>query len=122
MDKLDAIFEMQALLNREIEEKRHLEGIHREEWLQKLTLAMMSEMAELLDGVNFKWWKNPKPVDENYIKEEIVDIMHFFVSMALRSGMDAQELFDRYTAKNQENFDRQNGKSKKPGYDVREME
>ena len=121
MDKLDKIFEMQDALNREIVEKRHLENIGREEWLQRLTLAMLSEMAELLDGVNFKWWKNPKPADEDYIKEEIVDILHFFVSMALRSGMDAEELFRRYMAKNRENFDRQNGLSRKPGYDVREM-
>ena len=27
-------------------------------WMQKYTLAMLSEMAELLDEVNFKWWKN----------------------------------------------------------------
>ena len=121
MDKLDKIFEMQDALNREIVEKRHLEGIGREEWLQRLNLAMLSEMAELLDGVNFKWWKNPAPIDEDYIKEEIVDILHFFVSMALRSGMDADELFRRYVAKNRENLDRQHGRSQKPGYDVREL-
>ena len=71
------------------------------------------------DEMDFYWLHRDDPEKP---AEEIVDILHFFVSMALRSGMDAQELFDRYTAKNQENFDRQNGKSKKPGYDVREME
>ena len=30
--------------------------------------------------------------------------------------MDAGELFDRYMDKNKENFDRQHGKSQKPGY------
>jgi len=39
------------------------------------------------------------------------------VSMCLTSGMSAQELFDRYIAKNQENFDRQNGLSQKKGYE-----
>ncbi|HIU34236.1 MAG TPA: dUTP diphosphatase [Candidatus Pullichristensenella excrementigallinarum] len=122
MDKLEEVFRMQEALNREIDSLRHLEGIGREEWLQRLTLATLSELAEMLDGVNFKWWKNPKDVDEDYVKEEIVDLFHFFVSMALRSGMDAQELFSRYVRKNQENFDRQHGKSRKPGYDVHEME
>jgi len=122
MDKLDTIFEMQAALNQEIVEKRHLEGISEEEWLQKLTLATLSELSELLDGVNFKWWKNPKPLDQDYIREEIVDIFHFFVSMCLRSGMDANELFERYLAKNEENFNRQRGLSKKPGYSVAELE
>ena len=121
MDKLDAIFEMQALLNREIEEKRHLEGIHREEWLQKLTLAMMSEMAELLDGVNFKWWKNPKPVNDDNVKDELVDILHFFTAACIHSGMDAKELYERYMRKNKENFDRQYGKSQKHGYELDKM-
>ena len=122
MDKLDTIFRMQKALNDDIIARRHLENIPDDEWQQKYVLAMISELSELLDGVNFKWWKNKKPLDEEYIKEEIVDVLHFFVSMALRAGMDADELFERYLAKNKENFDRQNGLSKKPGYDVREME
>lgn len=122
MDKLESVFSMQKALNDEITETRHLEHISDAEWQQKLTLATISELAELLDGVNFKWWKNPKPIDADYVKEEIVDLFHFFVSMALRAGMDAQELYDRYCQKNQENFDRQHGKSKKPGYDIHALE
>ena len=34
------------------------------------------------------------------------------------TGMDADELFDRYREKNRENFDRQYGKSRKPGYEA----
>ena len=119
-DKLDTIFSMQEALNAYIVEKRHLEGISMDEWMQKLTLAMMSEMSEVLDEVNFKWWKNPKEIDSDALKDELVDVLHFFVSMCLRSGMTAQELFDRYLAKNEENFKRQNGLSEKKGYDLRE--
>ena len=79
MDRLDEIFRMQQALNDDIIAKRHLEGISNTEWIQKQTLAMLSEMAELLDEVNFKWWKNPKPVDDHAVKEELVDILHFFV-------------------------------------------
>lgn len=119
-DKLSRIFEMQAQLNSEITSLRNMDEISPDEWLQKLTLAMLSEMSEVLDGTNFKWWKNKKEIDEDYLKEEIVDIFHFFVSMCLRIGMDADELFERYVAKNKENFDRQHGKSLKPGYDATE--
>ena len=76
---------------------------------------------EVLDGTSFKWWKNQKEIDADYLKEEVVDIFHFFVSMCLRLGMDADELFERYLTKNRENFDRQHGKSAKPGYDPREL-
>ena len=120
-DKLQIIFDMQKSLNDEIKEKRNLTEITKEEWMQKQTLAMLSEMAELIDEVNFKWWKNPKPVDEEKVKFELVDILHFFVSMCLIYDMDAKELFDKYIEKNKENFDRQYGKSTKKGYDIKDI-
>lgn len=117
MDKLEQIFAMQKAFNDELRERRDL-TFTSGEWIQKETLAMISELSELLDEVNFKWWKNPKPVDESLIREELVDILHFFVSMCLDSGMGADELHRRYLAKNQENFDRQHGRSEKKGYEV----
>jgi len=118
MDRLTRIFELQKAFNDELVARRGLENISMEKWIQMQTLATISELSELLDEVNFKWWKNPKPVDRDALKEELVDILHFFVSMCLSAGMDAGELFDRYLNKNQENFDRQNGLSQKPGYEV----
>lgn len=120
MDKLDEIFAMQQKLNEDIAARRNLDGISMEQWMQKLTLAMLSEMAELLDEVNFKWWKNKKPVDRDALCEELTDMLHFFISMCLRAGMDARELFDRYAVKNEENFKRQGGASEKKGYSVAE--
>lgn len=116
MDKLDKIFEMQRALNDEIIALRGLHDIPMEKWIQMQTLAMMSELSELIDEVNFKWWKNEKPVDIDRVRDEMVDILHFFVSMCLRAGMDAEELFKRYIDKNRENYDRQYGRSEKPGY------
>ena len=117
IDKLERIFEMQACFQRDLVSRRNLQGIPMEKWMQMQTLAMLSELAELIDEVNFKWWKNPKPVDEDRVKEELVDILHFFVSMCLNAGMSAEELYSRYIEKNQENFDRQNGLSQKKGYE-----
>ncbi len=116
MEKLDKIFMMQKAFNDELISRRGLDGIAMEQWQQMYTLAMLSEMAELIDEVNFKWWKNPKPVDSDRVKEELVDILHFFVSMCIKAGMDADELYERYMQKNQENFDRQHGRSAKAGY------
>ena len=121
MDKLEQIFRMQDAFNRELRETRNLDFAP-SEWIQKETLAMISELSELLDEVNFKWWKNPKPIDDDNVKDELVDILHFFVAMCLDAGMDAGELHRRYLAKNKENFDRQHGKSAKEGYAVSEME
>ena len=119
MDKLDVIFDMQDKLNAFIRESRGLE-YSSQEWIQKQTRAMLSEMAELIAEVNFKWWKNPKEVDEKAVKEEIVDILHFLVSMALSAGMSAKEMFEIYLNKNEENFKRQFGTSVKHGYELSE--
>ncbi|MBQ2712167.1 MAG: dUTPase [Clostridia bacterium] len=115
-DKLDVIFEMQECFDQDVIKRRGLQDIRPEQWIQKQTLAMLSELAEVLDEVNFKWWKNPKPLNEDALKEELVDILHFFVGMCNRSGMGSEELYRRYLAKNKENFDRQYGRSQKQGY------
>ena len=117
MDKLEKIFEMQKLLDDDIAARRNLD-FTTEEWMQKEVLPMLSELSEVLDEVNFKWWKNKKPLDTDALRGELVDILHFFVSMCIRSGMDADELFARYIEKNKENFDRQYGRSEKKGYEV----
>ena len=116
MDKLSHIFELQNAFDSALSEKRGLSHITRQEWMQKEILAMLSELAELLDEVQFKWWKNPTPMNEEAAKEELVDILHFFVSMCLKMDMDADELYRRYLEKNKENFDRQKGKTDRDGY------
>lgn len=118
MDKLDRIFKLQSMLDEDIMKNRNLEGISAEQWLQKQTLAIISELAELLNEVNFKWWKNPKQVQMDAVKEELADILHFFVGMCLRCGMTADKLYEIYISKNRENFDRQYGRSEKKGYEI----
>lgn len=117
MDKLDKIFELQALLDEDIKTKRNLDYSY-EVWMQKDILATIDELTELLNELNYKWWKNPKPIDKAAINEELVDVLHFFVSMCLKSGMSANDLYTIYLSKNKENFDRQLGKSQKSGYEV----
>lgn len=117
-DKLDMIFELQEKFDQDVIKNRKLENIQPEEWIQKQTLAVMSELAELLNEVNFKWWKNPKEVNTMNVKEELIDILHFFVGMCNRIGMSSTELFKIYIEKNKENFKRQYGLSDKKGYEL----
>lgn len=117
-DKLDMIFELQEKFDQDVIKNRQLGNIRPEEWIQKQTLAVMSELAELLNEVNFKWWKNPKEVNTMNVKEELIDILHFFVGMCNRIGMSSTELFKIYIEKNKENFKRQYGLSDKKGYEL----
>ena len=89
MDRLEEMFALQKAFNESVIKTRHLEHISWEEWMQKHTLALMCETAEMLEETNYKWWKNPKPVDQAAVKEELVDMFHFFLSLCIASGMDA---------------------------------
>ena len=117
-DRLEMIFRLQKALDEDIIERRKLDFPY-EVWMQKDILACMDELTELLNELNWKWWKNEKPLDPGAIRGELVDVLHFFVSMCIKSGMSAEDLFSGYIAKSREDFDRQYGRSQKAGYEVK---
>lgn len=117
MDKLEHIFALQQSFQEKLKRERHLDFTP-QEWMQKQTLAMVSELAELLEEVNFKWWKNPHEYDPDKVHEELSDILHFFISMCIESGMTADDLYRVYVDKNKENHARQDGTSQKHGYET----
>ena len=116
-DKLDVLFRMQAGLDGYIREKRGLD-FTKGEWVCKKAQALMVELAEAVEEAHYKWWKNATEINDAALKEEIVDVLHFFLGMCIDSGMTADELFDIYLKKNKENYDRQNGLSAKSGYEL----
>ena len=118
-DKLDSIFKLQEKFDTEIIKNRNLENVTPKEWILKETLAIVSELAELISEANFKWWKNEKEINWQNVKEELVDILHFFVSMCLKVDMTSEDLYELYIKKNKENFDRQHGLSDKSGYEIK---
>lgn len=118
MDKLDHIFTLQEQFDQELIQRRQLTNWDAAEWVQHQVLAMVAELAELLAEVNFKWWKNPEPLNEVAIREELVDILHFFIGMCLQMGISAEDLYQAYLTKNKENLARQNGASERKGYDI----
>ncbi|MDK2820554.1 MAG: hypothetical protein PWP31_519 [Clostridia bacterium] len=116
MDKLEHIFELQERFDTDLAKRRNLKNYDYHVWIQKEVLAIISELGELLEEVNFKWWKNPHPLNHEAIKGELVDILHFLISMCVKSGIDAEELYKAYINKNKENFLRQQGLTGKKEY------
>lgn len=109
------IFRKQAEFDSALVERRNLK-FDQDVWIQKEVLAIIAELSEILEEVNYKWWKDPHPIDHAKLKEEIVDVLHFFVSMCIKAGIGPEELYEAYMAKNAENFRRQEGKTDRPGY------
>lgn len=107
-DKLSEIFRMQAELDDRIRTQRNLD-MTLDEAVLGVTIAMESEIDEIRREINWKWWKNPKPVDMERLQSEVIDMWHFLVSLSQTVGLTPQDVLDAYKAKNAENHARQDG-------------
>ena len=108
MDKLDKIFEMQEKLNRRIGiNLDDLGDDERIKWILNYSRALQQEVSELIDSVPWKWWAKYQKFDKQNAKVEVVDIMHFLVSIAQILDMSADDIFDAYCKKNAINHERQ---------------
>ena len=77
------------------------------QWLRKYLEALTDESKELGEELLWKWWSKDK-LDMQNIRIEIVDQLHFWLSLAITAGMDAEKVFDIYMQKNKVNIERQN--------------
>lgn len=71
-----------------------------------ISSAIIHECVELQRETNFKWYKKPKELDMPHIKEELVDIQHFVVQLAIELGMTPEELIEEYNKKLDTNIER----------------
>ena len=84
------------------------------QFINQMILALHEEAVEIMresayknpDFVPFGWKKN-QIFNEDLFKEELVDMLHFFVNLCLVVNMSPDELFNRYCNKNKENHTRQ---------------
>lgn len=109
MDKLDEMFLMQSKLNARILGKNPEEVMQKNvtEWLLKYSLALRQEVSELVDCVPWKWWAHYQKEDVEHAKVELIDIIHFVISLAQTLGMSSEDVFNTYMKKNSVNFQRQ---------------
>jgi len=79
-----------------------------EQWVRNYALAMSQEIAELVDSTNWKWWRTKVDLfDEQNIRVELVDILHFWVSACQVMGLSAEDVHRMYMQKNAVNRKRQ---------------
>ncbi|MDR0595322.1 MAG: dUTPase [Puniceicoccales bacterium] len=108
MDKLDKIFEMQAKLSARLGvDLKNLSEGEKIEWILKYSRALQQEISELIDSVPWKWWAKYQKFDEQNARVEVIDILHFLVSIAQVLGMTPEDFFEAYQKKNDINHKRQ---------------
>ena len=107
-DKLEAVFFLQKLLNKRIGvDTDKLDEAQRQQWMLNYCRALMQEAAELTDCMPWKWWASYQKFDKQNARVEIVDLLHFLISLAQVMEITPEELFEAYTKKHRVNLNRQ---------------
>lgn len=103
-DKLD----MMLRRGKELQEALGIsaEFLLTQEYKEKMVLAAIDELMEMLRATPWKPWKINQKYDEENFKEELVDLMHFVMNLMLSCGMSADECAARFIKKNVENHER----------------
>jgi len=107
-DMLAHVFEMQGKLNERIGVRpSEMDDEEKQKWVLNYTRALSQELSELIDSMPWKWWAKYQTFDEQNARVEVVDMLHFLVSIAQCLGMSAEDMYDIYLQKNKVNFERQ---------------
>lgn len=131
-DKLEDIFEKQEALDDMVAYKyghiypNHVDRSQTDDetywdvtkaWVRQMLFCIIAESAEVLDAIQYKHWKNySEPVVEEDLKEEVLDIFFFSLSLLIKVGYTPDEIHAAYMKKHEENIKRQNGESKQKDY------
>lgn len=107
-DRLQQLFDMQDGLNRRIGvDTQTMPEEERAQWVLNYCRAMSQELAELTDSVPWKWWAKYQAFDQQNCRVEVVDMLHFLISLAQVLGMSADDLYESYIKKHAVNVQRQ---------------
>lgn len=123
MDKMEEIFKMQYELNKRIGiDTKELDESGKIKWTLNYIRALQQECAELTDSVPWKWWAKYQQFDVQNARVEVIDMLHFLVSIAQVLGMSADDFYQAYVKKNAVNHGRQDsGYSKKDENDCKNI-
>lgn len=76
------------------------------QWLRKYLEADNDESRELSDELPWKWWSKDTLNMQN-IRVELIDKLHFLVSMMITAGLTAEDVYRIYEQKMAVNIKRQ---------------
>lgn len=115
-DKLNEIFGLQYTLQEQLGVWKKIgnDPKMKQQYINQQLLACHEEVTEIMRETAYKnpefvpfGWKKGQEFNEENMRNEIVDLLHFVTNLAMISGMDANELYTRYCKKNGVNHERQ---------------
>ena len=105
MNQLNKLFELQNKLQNKLG-TFPLTTKNRQAFINIQSLALIDEVMESLRETPWKPWKQQQTHNEENFKEELVDAWHFLINLSIASGMTSEELYIRFTKKNNVNHQR----------------
>ena len=113
MDKLEQIFKKQKELQQKILNKEISELLENQEFINLNILACFSELNEILSETQWKnpykikyGWKKTQEFKIDKYKDELIDLLHFYVNLCISAGIEPNEIYSRYMKKNKINHSR----------------
>ena len=129
-DKLDELFKMQTHLNDHVFKSKNITDHSGEVltmkklfddartgdltarslsigWACKYLVALQAEAIETDEELPKKWWSD-RAVALDRLQEEVIDQLHFWISLAISIGMGPESVLEKYLQKNAVNLKRMN--------------
>lgn len=110
MGKLEEIFELQKKFGQKFTNFGGLDEQEKKIKTLEFIDHCIEELIEMRREIPFrKHWssKRDNPVDKARLLDEYVDVLHFYVSLALINEWTAEDIYNAYLDKNKVNHDRQ---------------
>ena len=106
---LQILMELQRMLDTKILENAVKVNLMSEkELLTHKFTALSVEVAEWANASRcFKYWSKKPSESKERLIDEAADVLHFFLSICNDMEISAQELYEGYLKKNEENYRRQ---------------
>jgi len=113
LDWLEDIFQKNVELRKEIFARKGLDlPLESETWILWNVVALMEELGEFANEVRYHWWRKEKERNYPALREELIDMLHFWLNLAEAIGLDASSIHKLYKMKNKVNFERIRTESK----------
>lgn len=115
VDKINTLSDLDLLLSKQraFGEKfcdfGNLDEAGKVKWTTEFLACLSNELEELRRELPWKHWKKYDnfKVDINKVSYEIIDLLHFWLSLCLVWGLDAKYIVNLYLNKNKVNHERQ---------------
>jgi len=109
LDMLEIIFAHQAKYDERVQKMEPFCNFDKRERVHRLIQFAIGELNEADSKVGYvngvkKHWQTK--VKKDFL-EEMIDVLHFYVSAMLNAGFNAEDIYNAYMKKNVVNHDRQ---------------